>query len=52
MPSKPAKYGIKLWILADAANMYCLNFQVYTGRPIGGEPEWNQGQRVVLELTG
>ena len=51
MPSKPAKYGIKFWILCDSANGYCLNFQVYTGRAIGAPPEKHQGQRVVLELT-
>ena len=51
MPSKPDKYGIKIWVLADAANAYCLNFQVYTGKPVGGHPERNLGQRVVLELS-
>ena len=51
MPSKPDKYGIKIWVCNDAENAYCLAFQVYTGRPFGEQPERNQGQRVVLELT-
>ena len=51
MPSKPDKYGIKVWVLADASNGYCLNFEVYTGKPIGADRERNQGMRVVLQLT-
>ena len=32
MPQKPVKRGIKVWALADAANGYMANFQVYTGK--------------------
>ena len=29
IPSKPGKYGIKLWALADAQSFYCMNLQPY-----------------------
>lgn len=51
MPSKPAKYGIKIWAACDAKSSYAWNLQVYTGKPPGGAPEKNQGMRVVLEMT-
>ncbi len=50
IPSKPGKYGIKLWALADVKTYYCVNLQPYIGRT-GNVPERQQGQRVVLELT-
>lgn len=50
IPSKPGKYGIKLWALTDADTYYCLNLLPYVGRT-GNVPEKHQGQRVVLELT-
>ncbi|KAJ8405688.1 hypothetical protein AAFF_G00316680 [Aldrovandia affinis] len=51
MPSKPAKYGIKIWVATDAKSSYALNMQVYTGRPVGEAPERNQGKRVVLDMV-
>lgn len=52
MPSKPAKYGIKIWAACDSRTSYAWNMQVYTGKPQGGQPEKkNQGMRVVLDLT-
>jgi len=33
--SKPVKYGIKLWVAADAKNLYACNMQVYTGKKGG-----------------
>jgi len=30
--SKPGKYGIKLWVAADAKNFYACNMQVLTGK--------------------
>lgn len=30
--NKPTKWGIKLWVLADSANGYTYDFDVYTGR--------------------
>lgn len=51
IPSKPAKYGIKIWAACDAASSYAWNLQVYTGKRNGGAPEKNQGMRVVLDMT-
>ena len=51
MPSKPAKYGIKIWAACDAKTSYALNMQVYTGKAVGGAPEKNQGSRVVLDMA-
>ena len=51
IPSKPAKYGIKIWAACDAASSYAWNLQVYTGKRHGGAPEKNQGMRVVLDLA-
>lgn len=50
IPSKPGRYGIKLWALCDSKTYYCLNLQPYVGR-VGDVPERGQGQRVVLQLT-
>jgi hypothetical protein len=50
IPSKPGKYGMKVWILCDAETGYCINLQPYVGRR-GNEREIGQGSRVVLELT-
>ena len=51
MPSKPGKYGIKIWAACDAKTSYAYNMQVYTGKPIDGQPERNQGMRVVLQMA-
>ncbi len=50
LPSKPGKYGIKVWICCDVQNSYCCNFDVYTGK-IGRFAEIGQGERIVLQLT-
>ncbi|XP_031332326.1 piggyBac transposable element-derived protein 4-like [Photinus pyralis] len=50
MKNKPAKYGIKIWALADCGSNYTVNMQVYLGK-INNKPEKNQGQRVVLDLV-
>ncbi|XP_031346863.1 piggyBac transposable element-derived protein 4-like [Photinus pyralis] len=50
MKSKPAKYGIKIWVLADSETSYCKNLQVYLGK-VGNAPERDQGRRVVLDLV-
>lgn len=48
--SKPGKYGIKVWSIVDASNVYHLNARVYTGKgPFG--PEQQQAKRVVRNLT-
>ncbi|XP_055306906.1 piggyBac transposable element-derived protein 1-like, partial [Sitodiplosis mosellana] len=51
IPSKPYKYGIKVWALCDSYTYYAYNMQIYTGRGVNQERERNQGQRVVLDLT-
>lgn len=51
MPSKPARYVIKIWTACDAATSYAWNTQIYTGNPEGGAVERNQGTRVVLNMT-
>ncbi|XP_017483958.1 PREDICTED: piggyBac transposable element-derived protein 4-like [Rhagoletis zephyria] len=51
IPSKPAKYGLKLWVAADAETFYAYNMQVYVGRDRNCATEVNQGQRVVLDMT-
>lgn len=51
MPKKPAKYGIKFWVLCDNETSYVWNIQPYTGRPTNQLREKNQGLRVVLDLS-
>jgi hypothetical protein len=50
IPTKPGKYGIKVWVLCDASNSYCCNLQIYVGKT-GNNAEIGQASRVVLELT-
>ena len=49
MPSKPAKYGLKFWLLADASSYYVLHLQMYTGKNESRTEEL--GMHVVLSLT-
>lgn len=49
MPMKPAKYGLKFFLLCDADTRYAYNCIPYTGM-LDGVREKNQGQLVVLEL--
>lgn len=51
IPSKPAKYGIKIWVLCDSSNWYAYNTQIYVGRDRNTAPERNQGRRVVMDLV-
>ncbi|XP_047116209.1 piggyBac transposable element-derived protein 4-like [Schistocerca piceifrons] len=50
IPSKPGKYGIKIWCAVDCEHGYLTNLQMYTGRS-GDVREVNQGKRVVLDLV-
>jgi len=43
--SRLVKYGIKVWVAADAKNFYAYNMQVYTGKTDGAREK--QGLRVV-----
>ena len=48
LPSKPIKWGVKIWTMAESTTGYVCKFQIYTGK------EANQGKglshRVVIEL--
>lgn len=48
MKSKPGRYGVKIWVTADAKTAYILNSQVYTSKIVR---EINQGLRVVTVLV-
>lgn len=48
LPSKPIRFGFKLFILAESCTGYIWDFQVYTGKK--GEAELNQTRNVVLRL--
>lgn len=49
IPSKPGKYGIKIWALCDSDSAYMINAQVYIGKE-NNAVEKNQGERVVKDL--
>jgi hypothetical protein len=49
--SKPAKYGIKIFLLADARKFYTLNFEIYCGQqPEGPFRINNDAASIVLRL--
>ena len=50
IPTKPGKYGIKIWCLADSKTSYLSNAQIYTGKS-GNKSEDNQGERIVRQLA-
>ena len=50
IPSKPVKYGIKVWWVCDSATSYPIKGQIYTGLAPSGERETNQGERVVKDV--
>ena len=49
LPSKPTKWGIKVWSLCESSTGYMSNFQVYTGWE--GNQEKGLAYRVVHDLT-
>lgn len=50
IPSKPARYGVKVWWLNDSMSGYPLKGQIYTGLAPNGQRDTNQGERVVKDL--
>ena len=50
MPSKPAKCGIKVWWICDAANGFPLKGSIYTGKK-GNTRDINQEEKVVKQLA-
>lgn len=51
IPSKPAKYGTKIFWACDSSNSYPLHGQIYTGKPKDGPRQTNIGERTVLDLV-
>jgi len=51
MPSKPRKYGLKIFWLCEAGTGFALNGMVYTGRGENEPVHHNLGQDVVLKLA-
>ena len=51
MPTKPAKYGIKLWLCCDAETKYVHNASVYCGKENASEAACRDlGGKVVRQL--
>ena len=50
IPTKPGKYGIKIFWLCDSITNYGFNGSVYTGRQPGEEVKRNVGSSIVHEL--
>ena len=50
MPTKPTKYGIKVWMAADASNGCILNFNVYVGKEAGQRCINGLGYGVVMKM--
>ena len=51
IPSKPARYGMKIWWLCDSQTFYPYNGEIYCGRNPNERREVGQAKRVVLELA-
>jgi len=51
MPSKPAKYGTKIWMCCDAETKYVYNASIYCGREdVTAGPTTDLGGKVVRKL--
>ena len=50
LPKKPTKWGVKVWVLADAKSGYVCNFQIYTGREESPHTTFGLGYRVIMYL--
>ena len=49
IPKKPTRFGIKVWVLAEAKTGYVLDFDIYTGA--AADPvKKGLGYRVVMKL--
>ena len=49
--SKPTKWGIKVFVLADAKNGYVSDFTIYTGKEEGADPSEGLCTRAVIDLV-
>ncbi|VDI78546.1 Hypothetical predicted protein [Mytilus galloprovincialis] len=51
IPTKHAKFGVKLWMLTEAVTGYCFHFNVYKGKRYDPTPAGElQGSYVVISL--
>lgn len=50
MPAKLTKYGIKVWMAADASNGFVINHEVYLGKQPSRVPANGLGYSMVMEL--
>ena len=48
--NKPVRFGVKVFALCDSQNSYCYNFEVYTGKDHGAQPEVGLTRDVVVRL--
>jgi len=44
IPSKPDKFGMKLYILSESASGYICDFNIYTGADFNPDPEAEEGE--------
>ena len=51
MPSKPAKYGLKFWLLCDSSSFYCYNAIFYCGKDEERPTNVSLGQHVVVSCS-
>lgn len=51
IPSKPGKYGVKIFWMCDSSSSYAVNGKIYCGRQPNEEVQRNLGYTVVTELT-
>ncbi|KAE8285601.1 hypothetical protein D5F01_LYC15266 [Larimichthys crocea] len=49
MPSKPAKYGIKVFWMCDARVPYAIDGTVYTGKQPGEKAQKNLGRNITMD---
>jgi len=50
MPKKPTKWGIKVWVCADAKTAYISKFSIYTGKENDDNSGKQLAHRVVMKL--
>lgn len=51
IPSKPCKWGIKAWAIADSESFYLVDFNIYTGKDVNCVNNVPLGTRVVCDLV-
>ena len=50
MPKKPHKWGMKAWVLTDAANGYVWDWKLYAGKEDNSPSSLGLAHRVILDL--